>query len=335
MIILILINIAIIIYIYLKYYKFPKIINEDNIKDKESIIIGYINDRSFNNNFDLILAQIIELNIKGYITIQYSDDKIDKYNYTIIQNIDIELDKINKYEMVVLNYLFSNKMEITKKELEEKINNTFASYNTRFNEIEKILNEKLLEDKIIDGVKQKKLSKNRKRYIQISIILIILLCGLRISESVNISSLYMLIYILEKVISSILLLKVSTYTEKGQILKYNIDDYKMKLKNQEFFTNKATMKDVVLKKEFANSIALHINTQAKELFLDDKTLKNATRISKKTLINILIGILVFILLTLIISKIIALLPIWCRVWIYIIVAISVAFTADVTLYKKK
>ena len=67
MIILILINVVIIIYIYLKYYKIPEDAKEENneIENKDSIIIGYINDRGLVNNFDLLIAEIIELNIKG------------------------------------------------------------------------------------------------------------------------------------------------------------------------------------------------------------------------------------------------------------------------------
>ena len=145
----------------------------------------------------------------------------------------------------------------------------------------------------------------------------------------------MLIYILEKVFSIILLSKASNYTNKGEILKYSIDNYKIELKNEEFFTNKNTMKDIVLKKEFANSIALHINTQAKKIFIDDKTIKKATRISKETVINMLIAFVVIILVGLIMSKITTLLPMEWRFWVYLIIAISVACVADITLYKKK
>ena len=332
MVILILINIVIIVYIYLKYYKFSENVNmtSEKVEDKDSITIGYINDGGFSHNFDLILAEIIELNIKDYITIKY----IDKYNYTIKQNIDIGSDKLNKYEMLILNFLFPNKMEITKNELEEKLNNTFSSYNTQVNEIEEMLNKQLIEENIIDEVKQSKLAKMAKTYIKVSIVLILLvsiLIGFRILEN---SLLYMLIYILEKIISSIMLLKANIYTAKGQILKYNIDSYKIKLENKEFLTNKNTMEDIVLKKEFANSIALHINTQAKSAFIDDKIIKDATKISIKTIINILIVFIILILVGLIIAIITKLLPKGAIFWMYLILAISVACVADITLYKK-
>jgi len=337
MIILILINIAIIVYIYLKYYKFPETIKHtnENIENKDSMVIGYIHDGGggFNNNFDLILSQTIELNIKGYITIKYNNEN-NKYDYIIEQNIDIGSDKLNKYEMLVLNFLFFTKTQITKTELEEKLSNTFSSYNTQFNEIEKLLNKQLVEENIIDDVKQSKLDKYAKIYIKISIFLVILVGILSMFKILQSSLLYMLIYILEKIISCILLLKASIYTNKGQVLKYKIDSYKIKLENKEFLINKNTMSEIVLNKEFARSIALHINTQAKNAFIDDKIIKEATKISKKTVNIILIISVIITLLALMLTTITTILPKGALFWIYLTIALIVAGVADVTLNKK-
>lgn len=337
MVILILINIAIIIYIYLKYYRFPKNINNttEKVEDIDSIIIGYINDRGFNNNFDLILAEIIELNIKGYIIIEYGKENINKYDYIIKQNITIESDKLNKYEILLLNFLFLKKTEITKDELEEKLKNTFYSYNIQFNEIKEVLNNRLIEQNIIDEVKQKNLTKKTKKYIIISIVLIILLGIVNVIKFSEISLMYMLMYILEKVVSTVLLLKASIYTTKGQILKYNIDKYKIELENKEFLTNKNTMEEIVLNKEFANSIALHIKTQAKKTFVDDKMIKDATKISKQIMFNIFSASVIILLIGLILAKIVLMVSPGAVVWIYIIMVIATACVADVTLYKKK
>ena len=337
MVILILVNIAIIIYIYLKYYRFPKNINNttEKVEDIDSIIIGYINDRGFNNNFDLILAEIIELNIKGYIIIEYGKENINKYDYIIKQNITIESDKLNKYEILLLNFLFLKKTEITKAELEEKLKNTFYSYNIQFNEIKEVLNNRLIEQNIIDEVKQKNLTKKTKKYIIISIVLIILLGIVNVIKFSEISLMYMLMYILEKVVSTVLLLKASIYTTKGQILKYNIDKYKIELENKEFLTNKNTMEEIVLNKEFANSIALHIKTQAKKTFVDDKMIKDATKISKQIMFNIFSASVIILLIGLILAKIVLMVSPGAVVWIYIIMVIATACVADVTLYKKK
>lgn len=335
MIILILINIAIIIYIYLKYYKVPENISSitKEIEDKDSIIIGYINDKGFNNNFDLILAEIVELNIKGYITIEYSKETIDKYNYTIKQNVTMESQRLNKYEMIVLSFLFSKKSEITKAELEEKLKNTFNSYNMQFNEVGKVINKQLIEQGIIDRLKQEELKKKRKKYISLSIILAIIIGIINLINATQASLIYMLIYIFEKVFSSLLLLRANSYTTEGQILKYNIEKYKMKIENKEFFNNKNEMKDIVQNKEFANSLALHIKTQAKKVFIDDTMLKNATKLSKSAMIKVLIVSILLLVITIVVAPIIMSLSPGAIVWVYIIVTMIAACVADITLSK--
>lgn len=338
MIILILINIIFIVCIYLKYYKFPKDINStiDKIEDEESIIIGYIDDLKFNNNFDLILAEIIELNIKGYIKINYNRDSIEKYDYTISQNVDIASDKLTKYEIMTLNFLFFNKMEITKNELEEKLNNIYNLYNIQFNEIEKILNKKMIEERIIDNNKQGKLAKKSKWCIRISILLGLLISILNAIGALGLSRIYIVIYIFEKVVLCALMLKASPYTDKGKILKYNVEKYKLQLQNKEFLTGKNAMDNIVLDKEFADSIALHINTQAKEAFINNKIVKDTNEIIKRTIIGAILIIILLVLAILIMSRVMMLLPKDVIIWVYIIIAISAACVADITLsYKNK
>lgn len=335
MIVLILINIVVIVYIYFKYYKRTDNTEEnvEKIENRDSIIIGYINDNGFKNNFDFILAQIVELNIKGYITIKYEQENINKYNYTIIQNVDIGSEGLSKCEMLVLNYLFSNKTEITKIELEDKLNNTFASYNTQFNEIGQILNRQLIDEKIINVFKQKELAKRTKNYNKISTLVFFLVCILSALKFLENSILYMSLYILEIVVLRLMLAKASIYTDKGQIMKYNIDSYKIKLEDKEFLVDKNKMSEIVLNKEFANSIALHINTQAKKAFIDDKITKEATRVSKKTVTIILIISVIITLIGLILATITTILPKGAIFWIYLIIALIVAGVADVTLNK--
>lgn len=337
MIVLILINIVFIVYVYLKYYKSPKNINSavDEIKDKDSIILGYINDLKFNNNFDLILAEIIELNIKGYIIIDYYKENIEKYNYKIIQNVDVASNKLDKYELMTLNFLFSNKMEITKSELEEKLNNIYHLYNIQFNEIEKVLNEKIIEEDIIDEDKQKRLTKRTKKYIKISILLVLIVSILNALGAIDFPRIYILIYIFEKIVLCTLIVKANCYTDKGKVLKYCIEKYKIQLQNKEFLFGKNTMKDIVLNKEFANSIALHINTQAKEAFIDNKVEKRSNEVLQKTIIGVLSILAILLLVIIIMSRMMMILPKDVIVWIYIIMTISAACVADITLTRKK
>lgn len=335
MIILILINILLIIYVYMKYYRFS--ISEVNkkIEDEDSILIAYIQDNGIHNNVDLILAQIIELNIKGYIKIEYNKENIDKYNYIIKQNILINSNELKKHELLVMSFLFDNKMEITKKELEEKLSNTFKLYNIQFNELGKILNAKLINEGIIDQEKQKKIPKTLKKYIKISMILIPIICVASIFKIIQSSLLYLLIYLLEKLVIGVLIYKASYYTNEGQSLKYKIDSYKIQLTNEEFLTSNSKMEDIVKNKKFANSLALHIDTQAKQAFINNSIIKNATKVSKRTIKIGFIFLGIITLVGLVLSIITRLLPKEAIFWLYLMIAMMVAGVADVTLAKKK
>lgn len=334
MIILILINILFILYVYKKYYKFSINDTTRKIEEEDAITLGYIQDNGIDNNADLILAEMIELNIKKYIIMEYSKESLDKYNYTIKLNISRNSTELENYELLIIDFLFSNKIEITKKELEEKLRNTFELYNIQFNEMNKILNNKLIRQGFIDVEKQNEIAKISKNYKKISTILIIILCIMKILF-IPIPLLYILIYILETLLVGILIFKASNYTNEGQSFKSKIEKYKLNLKNKEFLTNNTTMEEIVLDKEFANSIALHINTQAKEILIDNSIVKNATKISKKTAILIFMSFVALILLGIIIAIITTLLPKGAVFWLYLLIILIIAGTADVTLTKKK
>lgn len=332
MLILIFINIFIIVWIYSKYYNYSKNenIEKNEIENIEPIITGCINDKGLNNNFDLILAEIINLNIKGYIKIEYDRNDINAYNYTIKQNIDMNSNDIKKYEIILLDFLFSKKMEITKKELEEKLINTFNSYNVQYNDLQKVLQKELIKENIIDEKKKKELQKISKIYKRESMILIIVLLIIKIFLLKNISSLSILIYIAEKIISNILIIKASNYTEKGEKLKRYINEYKNELSTKEFLIDKKTMNEIIFEKEFANSLALHINTQAKRVFIDNQISKNATKNAKKVTLKFIILLILFIFIGIILQHATKSMTKDEIVWLYIMLTIIVAFSADIT-----
>lgn len=332
MLILIFINIFIIVWIYSKYYNYSQNenIKKNEIENMEPIITGCINDKGLNNNFDLILAEIINLNIKGYIKIEYDRNDINAYDYTIKQNIDMNSNDIKKYEIILLNFLFSKKMEITKKELEEKLINTFNSYNVQYNDLQEVLQKELIKENIIDENKKKELQKTSKIYKKESIILIILLLIIKLFIFKNISSLSILIYIAEKIISNILIIKASNYTEKGEKLKKYINEYKNELSTKEFLIDKKTMNEIIFEKEFANSLALHINTQAKRVFIDDQISKNATKNAKKITLKFIILLIIFIFIGIILQYATKSMTKDGIVWLYIMLTIIVAFSADIT-----
>lgn len=332
MLILIFINIVIIVWIYLKYYNLPKKENttKEKIEEIDPIIIGCINDRGFNNNFDLLLSEIVNLNIKGYIKIEYDREDINAYNYTIKQNFDMEVDDIKKYELIILNFIFSDKMEISKSELEEKLINTFNSYNVQYNDLQEVLQKELIKQYIIDEYKNRELKKVYKIYKRVSMLSIIILLMLKTFLFTKISLLSVLIYTLEKVISNLLLLKASNYTDKGEMLRNDIIAYKTEIEKQEFLVDEKTMNQIIIDKRFANSIALHINTQAKKIFIDDKMLQNATKNSKRVTFKIIIVLSVIALIGIILQKVTKSITKDGIIWLYIMLAIIIAFSADVT-----
>lgn len=330
MLIIVLINIAIIICIYLRYYHFSKDINsaKEEIKQIDPMVMGFINDRKFNNNYDLILAEIVNLNIKKYIIIEYDKEDVSKYNYIIRQNLYMEKDNIEKYDLILLNFLFSQKSELTRIELEEKIIDSFSSSNIQYNQLQQVLQEKLVEQYIIDVEKKEELNKISKIHKKVSIILVVLMFAVIIFMNVNIPIETFLIYIFEILIARILFLKASSYTCKGEVIRNNIIRYKNQIKNKEFLINKKEMNEILLEKEFADTIALHINTDAKQAFIDD-IFKNTKNITKKVLIKLFIIGIIMLAFAMVLKKITLLLDRNGIILLYAILALIVASSADI------
>lgn len=332
MLILIVINIIIILWIYLKYYDFAENkntekINNDKIYQMDPMIMGYINDKKFDNSIDFILAEIINLNIKGYIKIEYD---INSCNYVIKPSFDINSKEISKHEIILLEFLFLRKTEITKTELEEKLINTFNLYNVQYNDLQKVIQEELIKENILDKEKNEELKKISKIYQIISMLSMIIVLITKLFINTEISSLEILIYILEKIISNILVIKASNYTPKGRKLQNDIIAYKKTIENKEFLIDKKTINQIILEKEFANSLALHINTQAKKEFLDDKISKNAIKNVKTIAIKLIILSVIVFVIGLILGKITKSMTKDQIVWLYTMLAIIIAFAADIT-----
>lgn len=330
MFIIVLINIAIIICIYLRYYHFSKDISnaKEEIKQIDPMVMGFINDRKFNNNYDLILAEIVNLNIKKYIIIEYDKEDVSKYNYKIIQNIYMEKDNIEKYDLILLNFLFSQKSELTRIELEEKIIDSFSSSNIQYNQLQQVLQEKLIEQYIIDVEKKEELNKFSKLHKKISIVLIALLFVFIIFMNVNISIRTLLIYIFEILVARILFLKASRYTCKGEVIRNNIIRYKNQIKNKEFLINKKEMNEILLEKEFADTIALHINTDAKQVFIND-IFKKTKSITKKVLVKLFVIGIIILVFAMALRKITLSMDRNGIILLYAILAIIVASSADI------
>ena len=344
MLVLILFNIGIILWIYFNFYKENKELEtyDENIRNIEPLEMGYINDRRLSNNFDLILAEIINLNIKGYLDIEYNEDKTYNDDYIIKQRFDTPTNNINNYELLILKFLFSKKTEISKNELEKMIER-FDSYDIQFNELEDGIENKLITENVISKSKKEKIQNIKKVYKRISFLLIIILLILNITNSraissnyimtyalQTISSSYIIIYILEIIITYILILKADFYTNKGKNLKSQIINYKKEILNKEFLTDNKSMAEIVNEKEFANSLALHINTVAKDTFVYNKITDNMARKSKKVLLKVISVFVVILIAFLLLRKAILTVDSTGKFFIFVILIIIIAAWADIT-----
>ncbi len=331
MLILILFNIIIIILIYLKYYRIePNLkFSKEKIEKLDPAIIGYISDDTVYNNYDLILAEILELNSKGYITIEYVKEDISKYNYIIRQNLEKDIGTLKKYELTIIDFLFKEKTEISREELEEKAKTTFDLYEIQYNQFQEQLKSELEEQNLIDLVESKKLKKMSKTYIKISLVLIIFLFILNMF--IKTLSIYIPIYIFEKLVSSIMLAQAKYYTDKGIALRNGLIEYKKDLENEEFLVDKKVMDEIIYERRFINSVALHLKTNAKNAFISDQMLENSTQIIKKVSVGVIIAVIVLFTVSVImlsISRAITM-SVEGYFWFFTIMAIIVAAVLDV------
>ena len=331
MLILILFNIIIIILIYLKYYRIePNLkFSKEEIEKINPAILGYVNDSTVYNNYDLILAEILELNSKGYITIEYVKEDISEYNYIIKQNVEKDIGSLKKYELTIIDFLFKEKIEISRVELEEKAKTTFDLYDIQYNQFEEQLKSELIEQNFIDIVKLKKSKKISKTYMKISIILIIVL--FIFSLFTKIKSIYIPIYIFEKLISSIMLAHINYYTDKGIALKNAIIEYKKDLEKEEFLVDKKVMNEIIYEKRFINSVALHLKTNAKKAFINDQILESSTQIIKRVAVGSIIALTILFIISAIIVTISKSISISVEgyFWFFTIMAIIIAAVIDV------
>ena len=231
----------------------------------------------------------------------------------------------------VTNGIVSTKyLSKTKKDLEEKLINPFNTYNVQYNSLKEVLQEELEKQFVIDKDKIDELNKISKIYKRTSIILIIMIFILKTFIFKQISLIYIAIYVLEKMIANILLLNASNYTDKGEILRNDIINYKTEIENQEYLLDKQTVSQIMLEKKFANSLVLHISTEAKKIFINNEMIRNATKISKKALFQILILLSIIILVGIILQKITISLTGDGIFWVYTILVLIIAFVTDIT-----
>lgn len=276
MIYIIIINIILIIWLYKKYIHIPKIQSNEaqDIENLAPALIGYIENKD-GNSIDWLLAEILELDRKGYVEIEYQREDINQYEYIIKKSDQKDLSKLKKYELTAYRLLFSEyRDEITVNELEEKILNSMSTekdVNVKSFSIRNEIEEELIKENIIDTSAKKLLSNIKKIHIIITLAIIIFMKNIGIH--------YEIILLIQSIIIFYIISKAKTFTQKGKSIYLQIKEYKNKLEDNELLKEKKIIHNVVLEKDYANSIALHIMSEARKEFINDeiveKSIKNA------------------------------------------------------------
>ena len=291
MIIFIIINILLIIFVYMKYVSIPKSRLNDyqELKELDSALVGYI-DNKWGNAMDWTIAEVLELNRKGYITIEHVDDDEAKIHGYVIKKLKEHINNLKPYEANVYRILFEKNDIITIRELEEKL-----KYNQ---EIEHIVDVKSMsirnevEDEavsldLVNKTTEKIINFLKRTYPIIAIIALILL------KEKNI--LLTTAFFIESVITIYILSNTTALTEKGKKIKSKIENYKIYLTENKLLQGTKIVDYILVEKDYINSIALHIDSEAKMEFIVDELVENS-RQKKLGQIGDLIFIIAYIIL---------------------------------------
>lgn len=269
MIFVIIINILLIIWIYKKYIYIPKIFDESSaqIDELDPALIGYIDDKN-GNSIDWILSEILDLNRKGYIKIEYVREDIDEYEYIMKKKDNIEISQLKKYELTAYRFLFSESDEISMSELEEKILRSMQAeidVNVKSFSIRNEIEEELIKQKIIDYSAKEILSILKKVYLMLILISICLIRNIQLSQGI--------ILFIESIIVFFMMSKATPFTIKGKKLYSKIQRYKEGLEYNEILKEKKIMHNILFERIYADSIALHIMSEARKEFIHDELIQ--------------------------------------------------------------
>ena len=287
MIFVIIINVLLIILIYKKYIYIPKIFDESSVQidELDPALIGYIDDKD-GNSIDWILSEILELNKKGYIEIDYLREDIDEYEYIMKKKDNIELSQLKKYELTTYRFLFSESDEISMTELEENILRSMQAeidVNVKSVSIRNEIEEELIKQNIIDYPAKEILSILKKIYLMLILISVCLIKNIQLVQAG--------ILFIESIIVFFMMSNAIPFTKKGKSLYSKIQRYKKELEYNEILKEKKIIHSLLFEKIYADSIALHIMSEARKEFIHDELIQKNI---KKGILNSTQAIIVLI-----------------------------------------
>lgn len=291
MIIIIVINLILILWLFREYIYIPKNLNQDykEFREMDAALIGYIENK-WGNSVDWIFSEVLELNRKGYILIEYQIKEGEQFDYTIKKLGGKSISKLKNYELTTYRILFENSDQITKKELEEKLKATFEreeNINIKSFSIRNEIIEELIKKGIIDANSQKFLTILKRIYMVACIMILIIFKEL--------NALQMAIFLVETFITLYICTKGRTFTAQGKNLKAKIEDYQEYLANNKLLSQNEILDFMLQEKDYINSIALHIDSNARNGFIDTEIIDGSAKNLNSLVLNILFIALLFVL----------------------------------------
>lgn len=291
MIIIIVINLILILWLFREYIYIPKNLNQDykEFREMDAALIGYIENK-WGNSVDWIFSEVLELNRKGYILIEYQIKEGEQFDYTIKKLGGKSISKLKNYELTTYRILFENSDQITKKELEEKLKATFEreeNINIKSFSIRNEIIEELIKKGIIDANSQKFLTILKRIYMVACIMILIIFKEL--------NALQMAIFLVETFITLYICTKGRTFTAQGKNLKAKIEDYQEYLANNKLLSQNEILDFMLQEKDYINSIALHIDSNARNGFIDIEIIDGSAKNLNSLVLNILFIALLFVL----------------------------------------
>ena len=255
----------------------------------DAALIGYIENK-WGNSVDWIFSEVLELNRKGYILIEYQIKEGEQFDYTIKKLGGKSISKLKNYELTTYRILFENSDQITKKELEEKLKATFEreeNINIKSFSIRNEIIEELIKKGIIDANSQKFLTILKRIYMVACIMILIIFKEL--------NALQMAIFLVETFITLYICTKGRTFTAQGKNLKAKIEDYQEYLANNKLLSQNEILDFMLQEKDYINSIALHIDSNARNGFIDTEIIDGSAKNLNSLVLNILFIALLFVL----------------------------------------
>ena len=291
MIIVIIINLIFIVLLYQKYIYTPRTLNQEykEMEEIDGALIGYIENK-WGNSVDWIFAEILELNRKGYILIDYQMKEGEQLDYTIKKLGGKSISKLKNYELTTYRILFENSDQITKSELEEKLKSTFEkeeNINIKSFSIRNEIEDELVKEEIIDANGDKILKLMKRIYMIICIAILIIFKELNGTQ--------VAIFLIEAFVTLYVCTKGRAFTNKGRKLKSKIEEYEEYLLSNKLLSQNKIVDFILQEKDYINSIALHIQSNARDGFIDTEIVDGSAKTTNTFVLNILFIALLFVI----------------------------------------